>query len=48
MLNTHTDGGQIATRPMSNNRDVEYDGDSWFFVAEEVAHLRRRQPQSRR
>jgi len=35
MLNTHTDGGQIAGRPMSNNRDVEYDGDSWFFVEEE-------------
>ncbi len=32
MLNTHTDGGQIAGRPMSNNRQVEYDGDSWFFV----------------
>lgn len=32
MLNTHTQGGQIAGRPMSNNRDVEYDGDSWFFV----------------
>ena len=32
MLNTHTDGGRIAGRPMSNNRDVEYDGDSWFFV----------------
>ncbi|OJU11297.1 MAG: pyridoxamine 5'-phosphate oxidase [Caulobacterales bacterium 68-7] len=35
MLNTHTDGGGIAGRPMSNNRDVEYDGDSWFFVAKE-------------
>lgn len=32
MLNTHTDGGKIAGRPMSNNRDVDYDGDSWFFV----------------
>jgi general stress protein 26 len=35
MLNTHTDGGQIAARPMSNNRDVEYDGDSWFFLTED-------------
>ncbi|WP_374472278.1 pyridoxamine 5'-phosphate oxidase family protein [Phenylobacterium sp.] len=35
MLNTHTDGGEIAGRPMSNNRDVEYDGDSWFFVDKE-------------
>lgn len=32
MLNTRSSGGQIAGRPMSNNRDVEYDGDSWFFV----------------
>ena len=32
MLNTHTSGGEIAGRPMSNNRDVEYDGDSCFFV----------------
>ena len=22
----------VATRPMSNNGDVEYDGDSWFFA----------------
>lgn len=35
MLNTHTEAGRIAGRPMSNNRDVEYDGDSWFFVEQE-------------
>lgn len=35
MLNTHAEGGQIAGRPMSNNRDVEYDGDSWFFVEQD-------------
>lgn len=35
MLNTHTEGGRIAGRPMSNNRDVDYDGDSWFFVDQE-------------
>ncbi len=23
--------GRIVSRPMSNNGDVEYDGDSWFF-----------------
>ena len=47
MLNTHTDGGQIAGRPMSNNRDVEYDGDSWFFVDEESRTFEdvRRDPQ---
>jgi general stress protein 26 len=31
MLSTHTGNGQIAARPMSNNRQVEYDGDSYFF-----------------
>lgn len=31
MLSTRTDDGSIAARPMSNNRDVDYDGDSWFF-----------------
>ena len=32
MLSTHGEGGTIAARPMSNNRDVDYDGDSWFFA----------------
>lgn len=32
MLMTHTKNGAIAGRPMSNNRDVEYDGDSYFFT----------------
>jgi general stress protein 26 len=31
MLTTRTDSGQLATRPMSNNGDVEYDGDSFYF-----------------
>lgn len=36
MLSTHSDGGTIASRPMSNNRDVEYDGDNWFFSFEDT------------
>ncbi len=32
MLSTTTDGGATASRPMSNNGDVEYDGDSFFFT----------------
>ena len=32
MLSTRTEDGSIAARPMSNNRDVDYDGDSWFFT----------------
>jgi general stress protein 26 len=34
MLQTRTEGGEIAGRPMSNNGDVEYDGDSFFFASE--------------
>lgn len=36
MLSTRAEGGQIAARPMSNNGDVEYDGDSWFFAMEDT------------
>ena len=31
-LATHTAGGSIGARPMSNNRDVDYTGDAWFFT----------------
>ncbi len=34
MLATRTEGGAIAARPMSNNRQVDYDGDSYFFTLE--------------
>lgn len=36
MLSTHSDGGTIAARPMSNNREVDYDGDNWFFACEDT------------
>jgi general stress protein 26 len=32
MLSTHTEDGRIGSRPMSNNRDVEYDGKSYYFT----------------
>lgn len=32
MLTTCTDGGAFASRPMSNNGDVEYQGDSYYFT----------------
>lgn len=35
ILSTHSDGGTIAGRPMSNNRDVDYDGDSYYFTWEQ-------------
>ena len=34
ILSTRAEGGQIAGRPMSNNGEVEYDGDSFFFTYE--------------
>ena len=36
MLATRTSGGAIASRPMSNNRQVDYDGDSWFFTCDDA------------
>lgn len=36
MFCTHGGSGEIASRPMSNNGDVEYDGDSWFFSYEDT------------
>src|SRR5690349_638386 len=36
VLSTRTEGGSIAGRPMSNNREVEYDGDSYFFTCDET------------
>ncbi|MDB5316695.1 MAG: pyridoxamine 5-phosphate oxidase [Rhodospirillales bacterium] len=32
MLSTHAANGHIASRPMSNNGDVEYRGDSYYFA----------------
>ena len=33
MFTTHADGGELRSRPMSNNGEVEFDGDVWFFSA---------------
>ncbi|WP_439872721.1 pyridoxamine 5'-phosphate oxidase family protein [Rhizobium leguminosarum] len=35
MLSTNAGSGRISARPMSNNGDVDYDGDSWFFSYED-------------
>ena len=34
ILSTRTENGAVAARPMSNNRQVEFDGDSFFFTLE--------------
>ena len=36
MLLTHAEGGTIAGRPMSNNGEVDYDGDSYYFTWEQA------------
>ena len=36
MLTTRTAGGVLTARPMSNNGEVDYDGDSWFFTTEDT------------
>lgn len=36
MLSTTTEGGAIAGRPMSNNRQVDYDGDSYYFALDDT------------
>lgn len=32
MLTTVDERGELHSRPMSNNRDVEFNGDLWFFT----------------
>ena len=39
MLSTIAENGAIAARPMSNNREVEYDGDSWYFTFDDTAMI---------
>ncbi|MFS2152665.1 pyridoxamine 5'-phosphate oxidase family protein [Rhizobium sp. Rhizsp42] len=39
MLSTQSGSGKISSRPMSNNGDVEYDGDSWFFSYEDTRKI---------
>lgn len=40
MLTTRDATGSLSCRPMSNNGDVEYDGDSWFFSYEDTRKIR--------
>lgn len=39
MFNTNGGSGTINSRPMSNNGDVEYDGDSWFFSYDDTRKI---------
>jgi general stress protein 26 len=35
MLSTHAEDGTVSSRPMSNNGNVEYDGDSYYYTYEQ-------------
>ena len=35
ILSSVTASGAIAGRPMSNNKDVDFDGDSYYFTTED-------------
>ncbi|MEC5399093.1 pyridoxamine 5'-phosphate oxidase family protein [Uliginosibacterium sp. H1] len=37
MMTTRTSSGELEARPMSNNRQVEYEGDSWFFARDDAS-----------
>ncbi|KAA9384057.1 pyridoxamine 5'-phosphate oxidase family protein [Neorhizobium galegae] len=39
MMSTKGSQGEISNRPMSNNGDVDYDGDSWFFSYEDTRKI---------
>lgn len=36
ILSTHSPGDVITSRPMSNNRDVRFDGTSYYFSQEDA------------
>ena len=36
MLTTHSADGALHARPMSNNGEVEFDGDVWFFSGDDT------------
>jgi general stress protein 26 len=40
MLFTRAESGAMAGRPMSNNGEVEYDGDSFFFTFSDSTAVR--------
>jgi general stress protein 26 len=40
MMTTHAKRGGLRARPMSNNREVEFDGDVWFFSGADSRKIR--------
>lgn len=40
ILSTRSPTGEMAARPMSNNRQVDYDGNNYFFTLEDTHTVR--------
>lgn len=40
MMTTVAANGNLHSRPMSNNKDVEWDGDTWFFAQTDSSQVR--------
>ena len=40
MLVSRAEDGSLGGRPMSNNREVEYEGTSWFFTDDDTRMVR--------
>lgn len=40
MMTTRTAMGALESRPMSNNREVDYDGESYFFANDDCSAVR--------
>lgn len=40
MFTTRSDDGRLRARPMSNNGEVEFDGDVWFFSGAKTRKVR--------
>ena len=46
MMTTVQGNGQLNSRPMSNNRNVEWDGDTWFFAFKDSSQVKETQRHS--
>jgi general stress protein 26 len=48
MMTTRCPDGALESRPMSNNKDVDYDGDSYFFAMRDASVVQdlQRNPQT--
>ena len=47
MFTTHTADGGLHARPMSNNGEVEFDGDVWFFSGADTRKIAEIKEESR-